>query len=88
MDKLDYPDIGNIDYVSKNIVSLWQEIICRGDQLTEIDTDMDMDFDHHKSNPSSYPDSLTGILESIIGEIEMLEEHLTEVESSRLADNP
>ncbi len=46
-----------------------------------------MDYDHHKSNPSSHLDSLTGILEPIIGEIEMLEEHLTKVESSHLVDN-
>ncbi len=49
---------------------------------------MDIDYDHHKSNPSSHPDSSMGILEPIIGEIEMLEEYLTKVESSRLGDNP
>ncbi len=87
VDKLDCSDIGNIDHVSEDIVSSWQEIIRRGDQPTEIDSDMDIDYDHHKSNPSSHPDSLTGILEPIIGKIEMSEEHLTEVKSSRPGNN-
>ncbi len=88
VDELDCPDIGDIDYVSEDIVSSWQKIICRGGQPTEIDTDIDINYDHHKSNLSSHPDSLTRILEPIIGEIEMSEEHLTKVESSRLGDNP
>ncbi len=48
---------------------------------------MDMDYDHHESNLSSHPDSLIGVLKPIIGEIKMLEEHLTEVESSCLSNN-
>ncbi len=47
-----------------------------------------MDYDHYESNPSSHSDSSTGILEPIIGKIEMSEEYLTKVESSRLGDNP
>ncbi len=69
VDELDRLDIGDIDHVSKNVVSSWQEIIRHSGQLTEIDTDMDMDYDYHKSNPSSHPDSSTGILEPIIGKI-------------------
>ena len=38
MDKLDCPDIGNIDYVKQDFVLLWQEIIRRG-QPTEVDPD-------------------------------------------------
>lgn len=86
MDKLDRPDIGDIDHVGEDVVLLWQEIICRGGQPTEVDTDMD--HDQHKSNPSGYPDFSTRILEPIIDEIEMSEEHLTEVEYSRLGKNP
>ncbi len=87
VDELNRPDIGDIDHISEDIVSSWQEIIRRGGQPTEIDINMDIDYDHYESNSSSHPDSLTGILEAIIGKIEMSEEHLTEVESSRLGDN-
>ncbi len=88
MDELDRPDIGNINHVNKDIILSWQKIICHGSQPTEIHTDIDMDYDYYKSNPSSYPDSLTGILKPIIGEIEMSKEYLTKVESSCLGDNP
>ncbi len=71
VDELDRPDIGDIDHVSEDVVSSWQEIIRRDVQLTEIDIDMDMDYNHHESNPSSHLDSLMGILEPIISEIEM-----------------
>ncbi len=47
-----------------------------------------MDYDHHKSNLSGHLNSLMEILELIIGEIEMSEEHLTEVKSSHLGNNP
>lgn len=47
-----------------------------------------MDYNQHESNLSAGSDSLTGILEPIIDKIEMLEEYLTKVESSRLSDNP
>ncbi len=67
---------------------MWQKIIRHGGQPIEIDTDIDMDYDHHKSNLLSHPDSSTGILELIIGKIEMLEEYLTKVESIHLSDNP
>lgn len=46
-----------------------------------------MDYDHHKSNLSDHLNSLTGILEPIIGEIEMLERHLTKIKSSCLGNN-
>ncbi len=48
---------------------------------------MDIDYNHYKSNPSNHFNSLMGILEPIIGRIEMSEEHLTKVESSRFDDN-
>ncbi len=88
VDELDRPDISNIDHVSEDIVLLWQEIIRHSGQPTEIDTDMDMDYDHHESNLSDHPHFSTRYLEPIIGKIEMSEEYLTEVESSCLGDNP
>ena len=88
IDKYNYFDIGNIDYVSKNVVSLWQKIICRGSQPTEVDIDMDMDYNHHKSNSSSHPDYLTQILEPITGKIKLSKEHLTKIKSSHLSNNP
>ncbi len=87
MDELDCSDIGDIDHFNEDIVSSWQEIIRRGGQIIEIDINMDIDYDHHEFNPSSHPNSLTRILGLIIGEIEMSEEHLTEVGSSRLGNN-
>ena len=87
VNELDCPNIGNIDHVSEDVVSLWQEIIRRSGQQTEIDTDIDIDYDHHKSNLSGHPNSLTGILEPIIGEIKMSEEYLTKIKSSCLGDN-
>lgn len=88
VDELDHPDIGNIDHISKNVVSSWQEIIHRGSQLTEVDTDMNIEYDHHNFNSLGHPDSLTGILELIIGKIEMSEKQLIDLESSRLGNNP
>ena len=49
---------------------------------------MDIDYDHHKFNSSGYLDSLTEILDPIIGKIEMLEEYLTKIKSSRFGNNP
>ena len=88
VDKLDRSDTGNIDHVSKDVVSLWQEIIRRSGQLIEVDTDINIDYNHHKSNLLGYPNSSTGILEPIIGKIEILEKHLTKIEFSCLGDNP
>ena len=88
VNKFDCPDISNINYISEDIVSLWYEIIYHGSQPTEIDTNMDMDYNHHKSNLSGYPNSSTGILEPIIGKIEISEKHLTKIKSSYLGDNP
>ncbi len=88
VDELDCLDIGDIDHIREDVVSLRQDIIRRSDQLIEVDTDIDMDYDYHKSNLSSHPDSSTEILEPIIGKIEMLEEHLTEVKFNRLDNNP
>ena len=87
VDKLDCSDIGNIDHINKNVISSWKEIIWRGGQLIEVDTDIVMDYDYHKSNFSDYPDSSMGILEPIIGKIEMSEKYLTEIESSCLGNN-
>ena len=86
VNKLDRPDIGNIDHIKKDIVSSWQEIICRGGQLKEVDTNMD--HDQYKSDLSGYPDSLTRILKPIIDEIKMSEEYLTKIEYSHLSKNP
>lgn len=88
VDELDCPNIGDIDLVSKDIISLWHKIICRGSQLIKIDIDIDMDYNHHESNLSSYLDSLMGILKPIIGEMEISKEHLTKVEFSHLGNNP
>ncbi len=87
MDELDCPEIGNINHISEDVVSSWQKIIRSSGQPTKIDKNIDMDYDNHKFNSSSHPNSLMGILEPLIGGIEILEEHLTEVESSRLDDN-
>ena len=87
VDKFDYFDISNIYYVSKDVVLSWQEIIRRSGQLIEIDTDMDMDYNYYKSNLLGHPNSLTGILKPIIGEIKMLEEYWTKIGSSRLGNN-
>lgn len=86
MDEFKYPDIGNMNYVSKNVISLWQKIIRHGGQPIEIDTNRNMDYNYHKFNLLGYSNSLTGILESIIGKIEMSEKHLTKVKSSRLGN--
>ncbi len=87
VDELDCPDIGNIDHVSEDIVLLWQKIIRHSSQPIEINTDIDINYDHHKSNLSSYSNFLIRILEQIIGEIEIWKEHLTEIESSCLGNN-
>ncbi len=87
VDELDHPDIDDIDHIREDIISSWQETIYCGYQPIEIDTNMDMDYNHHKSNLSGHPDSLMGILEPIIGEIKISEEHLTKIESSRLGNN-
>ena len=57
VDELDCPDLGNIDHVRKDVVSLWQEIIRCSGQPTEVDTDIDCN--QHKSNLSNYPDFST-----------------------------
>ncbi len=49
---------------------------------------MDIDHNHRKFNSSGHHDFLTKILKPIIGKIEMSEEHLTKIESSRLSENP
>ncbi len=85
VDEIDRPDIDDIDHVNKDVISLWQEIICRGSQQTKVDTNMDMDYNHYESNLSGYPNSSMRILELISGKIEILEEYLTKVKSIRLA---
>ncbi len=54
----------------------------------KIDTNMDMDYNHYKSNPLGHLDSLTRILKPIIGEIEIPEEYLTKVGFSHLSNSP
>ena len=87
VDKLDCPNISNINHVNKGVVLSWQKIIRCGSQLIEIDTNIDIDYDHNKSNLSGYLDFSTGILNPIIGKIKMLEEYLTEIEFSYLGNN-
>ena len=84
--KYDCPNIGDIDNISKDVVSSWQEVIRRGGQLPE--EDIDMDYDQDDSNISSYHNPSTRILEPIIDEIEMSKEPLTKVEYNRLGKNP
>ncbi len=86
-DELNRPNIDNINHVSEDVISSWQEIICHGSQPKEVDTDMDMDYNYYKSNSSGHLNSLTGILEPIIGKMEMSKEHLTKIKSSRLGNN-
>ncbi len=76
VDGLDCSNISNIDHVSKDLISLWQKIICCSSQPIEVDIDIDIDYNHHKSNSSSHPNSLMEILKLIISIIEMLEKHL------------
>lgn len=76
-----------IDHVSKDVVSSWQEIIHHSGQPTEVDTAIDINYNQHKSNLLGHSDSLTRILEPIIGKIKMLEEDLTKIESSRFGNN-
>lgn len=88
VDKLNCSDICNINHVSKNIVSSWQKIIHRDNQLIKADTNINIDYNYYKSNSLGHPNSLMGILEPIIRKIEMLEEHLTKIESSCFSNNP
>lgn len=67
--KHDHSHISNIDNVSKDVVSSWQKVICRGGQL--IEKDIDMDYNQDDSNISSHHNPSTGILKLIIDEIEM-----------------
>lgn len=57
IDKLDCPDISDINHISKDIVSLWQKIIRYNGQSTKADTNKDMNYNHHKSNLLSHFDS-------------------------------
>ena len=85
VDKLDRPAIGNIDHVGENVVLSWQKIIRRNGQPTEVDTDMN--HNQHKSNPSGYLHSSTGILEPMIDKIKISEKQLTKTEYSHLGKN-
>ena len=84
--KYDHPDIGNIDNTNEDVISLWQKVIRRGGQIPE--EDIDIDYNQDDSNISSHHNPSIGILELIIDEIEMSEEHLTKVEYNRLGENP
>lgn len=68
------------------MVSLWQEVVRRGGQLTE--EDIDMDYNQDDFNISNHHNPSTGILEPIIDKIEMSEKHLTKVEYNHLGENP
>ena len=84
--EIDCLDISNVDNVSEDIVLLWQEIIRRGNQLVK--EDIDIDYVQDNSNSASHHNFFTRVLEPIIDEIEMLEQHLTEIEYSRLGKDP
>lgn len=71
VDELDHSNIGDIDYIRKDIVSSWPEIIHYDGYLIGADIDMGFDYDHHKSYSLGHSDSSTEILASIIGEIEI-----------------
>lgn len=86
IDKFNLSDLDNINYISKDVVSLWQEIIHYDDQ--EAEEDVDMYYVQNESNLSWHHYSFTRILEPIIDEIEMLEEHLTKLEYNWLGQNP
>ena len=88
IDKLDCLNIGNIDDINKDIVLLWYKIIFHNGQLIEVNTNINMNYNYYKFNSLRHPNSSTGILESIIGKIEMLEEYLTKIKSSRFSNNP
>ena len=77
MAKVDCSNIGNIDNIGEDIISLWQKIICRGGQLAK--KDIDMDYVQDDSNLASHHNSSTRVLEPIIDEIKMSEQHLTQV---------
>lgn len=78
-------DIGNIDNIGENIISLWQKIICPDDELLKKDIDIDYNYDN--SNISSPQNHSIGILEPIIDKIEMSEEYLTKIKYNRLNKN-
>lgn len=77
-DKYDHPDLGNINYVSEDVISLWQEIIRHSGQKAK--KDIDIDYIQNKSNSSYYHNSLIRIFEPMIDKIEILEEYLTKLE--------
>lgn len=87
VDKLDRSDIGNINHVSEDVISSWQKIIYHGNQLKKVDPDINMDYNYNKSNSSSYSNSLTEILELIIGKIEMSKKLFTKIKSSHFDNN-
>lgn len=84
----DDPEIGDIDYINKNIISLLEKIIYHNGQQMKVDIDLDIDYNHYKSHSLGHPNSSTEILELIIGKIERLKEYLTEIKSSHLGNNP
>lgn len=79
-------DIGNIDNVNKDVISLWQEVIRRGGQLPK--EDIDMNYNQDNSNISSYDNLFTRILKPIIDAIKISEKYLTKVEYNHLSKNP
>lgn len=85
MNKLNCSDIGNINHISEDIISLWQKIIHYDGQPTKIDPDMN--YNQHKSNSLSYFNLLIGILKPIIDKIKISKEYLIKVEYSHLSKN-
>ncbi len=86
VDKFDHPSTDDIDQVSTDVVSSWQEIIRCDGQPAAIDADIE--DGQFESNSSGHHGAATRFLEPLIDEIEMSEELLTEVEYNRLSENP
>ena len=85
VNELDRPDIGDIDYVNKDVVSSWQEIIHHSGQIAA--TDANMEDNQFESNSSNHHNTAIRFLELLIDEIEMKEELLTKVEYSHISKN-
>lgn len=85
INQCDCPDLGNINYIKTDVISLSQKIIRRSGQ--EAEKDIDIDYIQNESNLSYYHNFSTKILELTIDEIIISEEHLTKVEYNRFDEN-
>lgn len=83
--EFDYPNIGNINNINKDIMLLWQDIIHWSGQLLEekIDTNCIQD----QSSQLNHYNAKIGILELIFDEMEISEEFSTKIEKDCLDKN-